>query len=173
MKSENKNPNAAESTQQALLSQTCSHNRHTHMQCFVSHSFHSVKSYMMLYSLFFFPSVISSYAKFNYAPLSHPSTLLDNFNLSLRAVLITPLAPSCVFAAILDIDPCMYFGLSGVLTDACPGLRLSYALDFPALLDLITLWTLFGLRLDHDGHRHFCYGLGLTTQLLYLQDQDE
>ena len=57
----------------------------------------------------------------------------------------------------------MYFGFSGVLTAACLGLRPSYALDLPAFLDLITIWTLFELRLDHDGHRHNCYGLGLTT----------
>ena len=44
----------------------------------------------------------------------------------------------------------MFFGFSGVLTATCLGLRPSYALDLPAFLDLITIWTLFGLRLDHD-----------------------
>ena len=39
----------------------------------------------------------------------------------------------------------MFCGFSGVLTAACPGLRLSYALDLPTFLDLIT----FGLSLDY------------------------
>ena len=59
----------------------------------------------------------------------------------------------CVFAAFFDYDPCMFSGFSGVLTAACFGLCLAYALDLTAFLDLITLWTLSGLRLDHDGHR--------------------
>ena len=37
----------------------------------------------------------------------------------------------------------MFCGFSGVLTYACPGLRLSYALNLPAFLDLITIWTLW------------------------------
>ena len=59
----------------------------------------------------------------------------------------------------------MFCGFSGVLTAAYPGLRLSYALDLPAFLDLITIWTVFGLRLDHDGHRHYCYGKAHCSML--------